>query len=1112
MLKFETRAIFQPMCLFMKMRYNLRTVFVTIFYFFILSAARSQETLFQLLSSKETGITFRNDISENENLNVLAYEYFYNGGGVAVGDINNDGLEDIFFTANMKPNKLYLNMGNMKFKDITREASKELEGRSGGWKTGVTMADVNGDGLIDIYICYSGKVSDDMRRNQLFINKGNLKFEEQAKEYGLDAITYSTQAAFFDYDNDGDLDMFLLNHNVKKIDNIELAKFRNEADELAGDRLFENQNGHFTDVSKKAGINQFPLTFGLGIAIADVNKDGWQDIYVTNDYSEPDYLYLNNHDGTFKEDAKNCFQHLAQFSMGVDIADFNNDGLPDVCTLDMLPEDNRRQKLLQLQENYESFTLMQSQDLHKQYMRNMLQLNNGDGTFSEIAQAAGVSNTDWSWCPLLADFDNDGYKDLFITNGYMRDYTNKDFLRYWGDYKVKKAMDREPVQLMDLIKAMPVTLLSGYIFKNNGDLTFSNTKQQWGINRQGLSNGAVYVDLDNDGDLDLVVNNLNDEPSVFKNTSREKNNSSYLALKLNYKDKNRNAVGAKAYIYTKKGLQYEEVNPNRGYLACVSTVVNFGLGQEQVDSVKIVWPDNTMQVITNVSANQRLVIDYKSAGKKEMPYQKQAKAFFTKTDNVLEYHHEDFTENDFKRQLLMLFMYSKTGPVIAKGDVNKDGLEDLFISGDKNKTGKVYLQTKSGRFQPTDDNLGDENISVTSAAAFFDANGDGYMDLYVAKGGYSLIQPGTDPLQDEFYVNDGTGNFVLSKESLPVMTASSKSCVVACDYDKDGDMDLFVGGRVIPGSYPVAPRSYLLNNNGKGKFTSQATPFDSIGMVTDAKWFDINKDGRLDLILCGEFMPVSVFINTASGFVDKTNEYFDKPDKGLWFTLAIADIDGDGNEDIIAGNLGMNSQLRFSDKEPAELYFGDYDNNGSIDPFFNFYVQGTSYPFVSRDELNEQMYGMRKRFTSYKDYSNATINKILMPGEMEKGQKLTATENRTVCYLNRNGKFIKNILPLPAQFSIVTKIISLDFDKDGKMDLILLGNHSDNRLKIGSIDANYGCLLKGDGNGGFTYIEQDLSGLSIKGDVKSAQQINIGNQRYVIIGICDKPVQVYKEP
>lgn len=451
------------------------TAFFLLLFPFFSSSLNAQEKLFKKLDSKQTGVNFSNEINESEDLNVLAYEYFYNGSGVAVGDINNDGLQDIIFTANMKPNKLFLNLGNMKFKDITKQACPQLGGRKKGWKTGVTMADVNGDGLLDIYVCYSGKVDDDTRRNQLFINKGNLKFEEEAKQYGLDDKSYSTQAAFFDYDNDGDLDMFLLNHSTKKIDNMELASFRDLVDSLAGDKLYENDgHGHFTDVSKKAGLHQNPLTFGLGIAIADINKDGWQDVYVTNDYNEPDYLYINNGDGTFKDDTKNCLQHLAQFSMGVDIADYNNDGLPDIMNLDMLPEDNRRQKQLQLQENYEAFQLMINQNLQKQYMHNMLQLNNGDGTFSEIAQFAGISNTDWSWCPLLADFDNDGYKDLFVTNGYLRDYTNKDFLRYWGDYKIKKAMDREPVLLMDLIKAMPLTKLTNYIFKNNKDLTFSN--------------------------------------------------------------------------------------------------------------------------------------------------------------------------------------------------------------------------------------------------------------------------------------------------------------------------------------------------------------------------------------------------------------------------------------------------------------------------------------------------------------------------------------------------------------------------------------------------------------------------------------------------------------
>ena len=1089
-------------------------IILSILFQFLLRPVYAQPPLFQLLSPNQTSIRFSNDISETENLNVLAYEYFYNGAGVAVGDINNDGLPDIFFTGNMKPNKLYLNLGNMKFKDITKEACGEMEGRSGGWKTGVTMADVNGDGLLDIYVCYSGKVSDDMRRNQLFINKGNLKFAEQAKSYGLDDKSYSTQAAFFDYDNDGDLDMFLLNHSIKKIDNMEFAKFRDDIDDLAGNKLYRNDGNHFTDVTASAGIRQNPMTFGLGIAIADINQDGFQDIYVTNDYNEPDYLYINNHDGTFTNQSKQRLRHLSQFSMGVDIADFNNDGFDDIITLDMLPEDNRRQKLLQLQENYESFELMQSQDLYKQYMRNMLHLNNGDGTFSEIGRLSGISATDWSWTPLFADFDNDGYKDLFITNGYLRDYTNKDFLRYWGDYKVKKAIDREPALMMDLVKAMPSTTLPNYIFKNNHDLTFSNKQIEWGLQKPCISSGAVYVDLDNDGDLDLVINNINEPASIYQNQSREKDSTNYLAVKLTGKGGNTNAIGAKVYLFNNGNMQYQEVNPNRGYLSCVSTVLNFGLGiQKNIDSLKIIWPDNTIQLLINITANQKLNILQKVD---VMPIKNEAvknkTAVFSKVSGILDYKNEAGNKNDFKRQLLMLFMYSQTGPVIAKGDVNKDGLEDMFISGDNINPGKIYLQKAGGKFiQAGGISIGNENESTISAAVFFDANGDGFPDLYVAKGGYGLWEPNTPALQDELYLNDGKENFNVLENALPDLSGSSKSCIRPCDVDGDGDIDLFVGGRIVPGKYPLAPESYLLINNGKGHFTKVTTPFSNIGMVTDAQWVDINKDGKKDLVICGEMMPIKIFINTTAGFVDKTNDYFTEPNNGFWFTLNIADVDGDGNEDIIAGNLGLNSPIKASEKEPAEMYYADFDGNGSIDPFFNFYVQGKTYPFVSRDELNEQIYPMRRKFSSYKNYADAQMKEIFTPEELAKAGLLSVNETRSICFLNRGGKFIKKVLPIQAQFSVVSKILAKDFNHDGKMDLLLLGNHADNRLKIGSIDANYGCLLTGDGKGNFEYVPQPLSGLSVTGDVKSAEEMIIDGKKYITIGIPGSDLIFYKQ-
>jgi hypothetical protein len=1072
--------------------------------------ANAQQPLFKLLTPDETSIKFRNDLVEDEKLNVLSYEYLYNGGGVAVGDINNDGLEDLFFTSNLGQNKLYLNLGNLKFKDITRQAGEGLAGRPGDWKTGVTMADVNGDGLLDIYVCYSGLGDNARRRNQLFINKGNNKFVEMAKQYGLDDPGYSTQAVFFDYNNDGKLDMFLLNHNVKKISNLEFAQAKAQTDELASNKLFENQGGHFVDVSQKAGIIQNPLTFGLGVAIADINKDGLQDIYVTNDYNEPDYLYINNGNGTFTEESKKCFKHLSQFSMGVDIADINNDGLPDMMTLDMLPPDNRRQKLLQLQENYESFELMLNQNLYKQYMRNMLQVNNGDGTFSEIGQLAGVSNTDWSWCPLIADFDNDGYKDIFISNGYFRDYTNKDFLRYWGDYKLKKAIDHEPFLLMDLVKAMPSTTLSNYIFQNNHNLTFTDKKQDWGITKGGISSGSVYADLDNDGDLDLVTNNINSEASILQNMTMETGKKNYLAINLKQPEGNTNAIGAKVFVYYGKQVQYQEVNPNRGYLSCVSTVLNFGLGdQQQADSVRIIWPDQTSQLLTGIKANQRLNITYKIGNSVFKAGGKNAtKSVFNLAKPAIDYTHTENTINDFKRQPLMLFMSSKTGPVITKADVNKDGLEDLFIAGDQNTPGKIFIQKAGGTY--TVQEISDMTPGSTSATAFFDANGDGFPDLYVAKGGYSLLEPGAGELQDKLYLNDGKGNFSFSSTSLPVLTGSSKSCVRPCDYNSDGKIDLFVGSNITPGYYPSAPKSYLLTNTGGGHFEITDAPFSTIGMVKDAQWVDLNGDGRKDLVICGEFMPITVFINTKAGFVDETAKYFDRPVSGFWNTITITDVDSDGKPDIIAGNLGKNTQIHASQTEPAEMYFADFDGNGSIDPFFNFYIQGVSYPFVSRDELNDQIYPMRKRFTSYKAYCDATMKDILTPEELAKATKLTINEVETCLFLNRGGKFVQSQLPLQAQYSSVSEILSGDFNHDGKTDLLLLGNHSDNRLKLGSFDANYGCLLTGDGKGNFTYQTQPLAGLSVNGDVKSATEVKINGANYVLMGVSDQPLQFYK--
>jgi enediyne biosynthesis protein E4 len=1067
--------------------------------------------LFSLMDGKQTGVRFVNTISETEGFNVLAYEYFFNGGGLAVGDLDNDGLQDLFFTANMGVNKLYRNLGGLRFKDITASAAPGLEGRPGHWKTGVTMADVNQDGLLDIYVCYSGKGEPDTRRNQLFINLGQLKFREAAREYGLDDPAYSNQAAFFDYDRDGDPDMFLLNHSIKKVDNLEFTKYRNIPDSFAGCKLFENRKGKFIDVSDRCGITRSSLTFGLGLVVADINLDGWPDLYVTNDYNEPDYLYINQRDGTFRDIADSALSHMSQFSMGAEVADFNNDGLPDILTLDMLPEDNRRQKLLQLQENYEIFELMQQQGLHRQYMRNMLHLNNGNGTFSEIGQLAGIAKTDWSWTPLFADFDNDGFKDLFISNGYLRDYTNKDFLKYWGDYKVKKAVEREPVQLMDLVKAMPSTRIPNYIFSNNGDLTFRNRQKDWGIDQPAISSAAVYADLDNDGDLEIIVNNINEEAFIYKNNTRERSGRHYIDLQLIRKN-GTPATGALVTMYTPAGQQTLELSTSRGYLSAVSNRLHFGLGASgRIDSLLIRWPDGQQSRILGLQPDRNHTLTMGLVPTRaSMAGNDPASPVFKKIVAPISYTHEGFGENDFKRQPLMLFMLSNTGPVMARGDLNGDGLDDIFLSGHRNAKGSCWIQQPDGGFTRIGPEIGNEEESAISAACIADLNGDGYPDLYAARGGYSIWEPNTPALQDEVWLNDGKGVLTLSKGILPDMSASAKSCVRPADIDGDGDLDLFVGGRVIPGRYPMTPESFMLINDGKGTFTKKLAPFSHVGMVTDAQWTDLDGDRRPDLVVVGEMMPITVYLNRTVGFEEASDRYFDKPMYGWWNCLTLKDVDGDGKIDLLAGNLGLNVPFRVSEQKPAEMVYGDVDGNGSVDPFFCFDVMGQDYPYVSRDEINEQIYAMRRKFTNYAQYADATLKDILTPEQLQRAARNRLDEQETVLLLQREGRFRERVkLPVQAQFTMVRQTIIEDVDGDGQQDILLLGNQSQNRLKMGAITGHNGCLLKGKGKGIFEYASPLVSGLDAPGDVKSAGILRAEKGRLLIIGASDRPLQTY---
>ncbi len=1073
----------------------------------------STEPLFTLLTTDQTHINFNNQLTEKVNANVLTYEYFYNGGGVAIGDVNNDGFDDIYFTANMIDNKLYINKGDMEFEDITDAAN--VGGRPGPWKTGVTMADVNGDGNIDVYVCYSGKLRGEKRKNQLFINEGVGSsgfphFTDQAERYGLADSAYSTQAIFFDNDNDGDLDMLLLNHNPFKVSNLDetgLTAVFNKPEPMTGIRLYQNVNNHFEEVTKKAGLKSSTLAYGLGAAIADVNRDGWADVYISNDYDAPDYLYINNGDGSYTNQLQKSINHTSHFSMGNDISDINNDCLPDIFTLDMLPEDNRRQKLLFAPDNYEMFNSKLRIGLYYQYMRNMLHVNNGNGSFSEVGQLSGISNTDWSWAPLFADYDNDGWKDLFVTNGYLRDYTNMDFLKYMGDFLRNRNAMRE--DLLELIKKMPASNVINYVFKGNGNLTFSNVSNEWGINLPSNSNGAAYADLDNDGDLDVVVNNINQPAFVYRNGAEKQPDNHYLKIKLIGESRNTFGTGAKIIIYNKGNQQYLEQMPTRGYQSSISPVLHFGLGNAQIiDSLKIIWVSGKQEIITNVKANQLLTVNEKAS----TVYQpaKPVDPLFKEIKSPVVYQHPSNSFNDFKRQPLLINPLSFNGPCLAKGDVNGDGLEDIYAGGGNGQSGLIYLQQRSGAFiKKTDKAFEADKLCEDADALFFDVNGDGFKDLYVASGGYYNYTPDDVLLQDRLYLNDGKGKFLKATNALPAMH-TSKSCVRVADVNADTYPDLFVGGRVIPGNYPETPQSYLLINDGRGSYTDQtstiAPSLQKIGMVTDAAWADINGDRKNDLIVVGEWMPVTIYINSKGKLENKTTEYFGNNYSGWWNKLSLGDFNQDGKQDLIVGNVGLNTQCRANDKEPAEMFYKDFDDNGSVDPILCFYIQGKSYPYVSRDELLDQMSIMRTRFTDYKSYANATLKDIFTQEELNSVDHLQATYLKTAYFeRGKDGKFHEKTLPVEAQFGPVCTITSLDYNKDGSEDLLLCGNINHARLRFGKYDANYGVLLKNDGKGNFNYINQQQSGFKLTGDVRSALIIN----DVLFLGINQSEIKAY---
>ena len=1054
-----------------------------------------QQKKFTPMVAEKSGINFMNKLVESPASNIITYEYFYNGGGVAAGDFNNDGLVDLYFTANQGPNKLYLNKGNFQFKDIT--ASAGVTGRQGGWKTGVSVVDINGDGLLDIYVCYSGDLDAEKRANQLFINNGNLTFTDKAKEMGVADEGYTTQSAFLDYDKDGDLDLFVMNHNIKNLRNFDASFVKKMIDPDAGDRLYENRNGTFIDVTQRAGIISNPLGYGLGLNIADLNNDGWPDIYVSNDYIEEDYMYINNKDGTYTEQLRNAVGHLSYFSMGIDVADINNDGYPDIFTLDMLPQDNRRQKLLYAPDNYELYNNMVGNGFYHQMMRNMLQLNNGNGTFSEIGQLAGVSSTDWSWSALLADYNNDGKKDLFVTNGYGRDMINRDFVKFYANERLKHAQGNKSDRMFLMLQGIQSTPTHNFIFENGGNFNFIDRSDEWGFEEANFSHGAVYADLDNDGDLDLVVNKMNQVAGVYKNNTIEtKSGGNYLDIVLKSNSKNTNALGAKVIVFTKSGKYFIENNPVHGFQSSMQVPLHIGFPDTSIDSLIVQWPNATVSKLKSTfEVNKKIEFVQPRLGIPTADTETIIEPIFSVAENKIPYTHQQDSVNDFKVQPLLPNMISYAGPKMAKADINKDGLMDVFICGTTKQAGAIFIQTKSKQFekmnQPALQNLPE---TEQAAAVFLDVDKDGDEDLFIVSGGFTESTSGT-VYQHTLYINN-KGVFELAKNDR-FASQQAASCIVAMDFDQDGDVDLFIGGRSVSGKYPQPAKSILLVNDGKGHFIDQteklAPDFLSLGMITDAAWVKNTTTPTGSLYVCGEWTAIMSFDFVGGMFKNTSQTKFKESLKGWWNKLCFADLDNDGDLDLVAGNWGLNSVIKASTKEPIELFYSDYDNNGSIDPIITYYINGVSYPMASRDEITDQMTFLRQKFPTYDAYADATIKDILSPAQLKSSNILTANYLNTTWFENVNGTYVKRSLPIQANFAPVYAIAVDDFNKDGIMDILLMGNTEKARIKIGKIDANYGVLLIGEGKGAFKYMDQNSAGLMIKGAVRAVEQVTKGS-------------------
>lgn len=1067
-------------------------------------AGPPSKTLF-VETGKESGINFINQLTFDNDFNIYTYRNYYNGGGVALGDINNDGQIDVYLTANMAPNRLFLNKGDFKFEDITDRAG--VAG-SKAWSTGVSMADVNGDGFIDIYVCNSGDVKGDSKHNELFINNGNNTFTERAGEYGIADRGYSTHAAFFDYDRDGDLDLYILNNSYQAIGSFNLRKNeRPKRDPLGGHKLMRNDGNHFTDVSEEAGIYGSVIAFGLGVTVGDINKDGWPDIYVSNDFFERDYLYLNNRDGTFRECLTEQMRSISGASMGSDMADINNDTYPDIFGTEMLPDDNARLKTVTTFENWDRYQYNVQNDYFHQFTRNMLQLNNGDGTFSEVGRLAGVEATDWSWGALMFDMDNDGLKDIFVANGIYQDLTNQDFLQYISNEEiVKTIISGSRVDYKKLVESIPSTPVPNVAFHNEGGLKFVNKTAAWGLSRLDFSNGSAYGDLDNDGDLDLVINNVNEPAWVFRNDANEMfPEHRYLKFVLSGAGANTHAFGTKITVTRGEQSFYIEQMPIRGFESTMDPRPHLGLGKiDTVDVVSIAWPDGTFTIMNNVATNQTLSLHQRDGRHYPAEKPRALPTLLVPRDNALDYTHRENDFVDFDHDHLLYHMASTEGPRVCKGDVNGDGLDDVYIGGARDQPGVLFVQQSNGTFVSTNKELLDrDKAGEDLGSLFFDADGDGDLDLYVTTGGSDYPSP-AETLRDKLYVNDGAGNFTRSPQLLPTSKPESTAAVAAADYDADGDLDLFVGGRLHTTAYGLPVDSYLLSNDGKGNFTdvtnAVAPALHQLGMVTDGLFEDVDGDGDPDLVIVGEYLPVTVLINDNGGFVDRTSLSGLEKTNGWWNRIEAGDFDGDGDLDFVAGNHGLNSRFRASVEHPVCMLVNDFDQNGTMEQIVCTYIGDKQYPMALRHDLVAYIPTLKKKYLKYETYKDQTVQDIFTADQLKSATDLEVYQLASCVFLNDGkGKFSVHPLPTEAQFSPVYGIDVQDVDNDGVADLILGGNLYRVKPEAGRYDASFGCVLKGDGRGNFTVLPSAVTGFKVDGEIRDIKTLSIGKAPVVLV-------------